>query len=92
MEAGCYNAQMTITAKFDGKSFIPDKPVKLPKGEEVLLSVLRGVKLFGPKNGATARRILESGAVGSWSHRKDIKNSTTFARELRKRAERRGGR
>jgi hypothetical protein len=83
---------MTITAKFDGKSFIPDKPVKLESGARVVLKVLQGVTLFGPKHGATASRILKSGAVGSWAHRKDIKNSTAFARELRKRAERRGGR
>ncbi|MGH7179203.1 MAG: hypothetical protein ACREJC_17630 [Tepidisphaeraceae bacterium] len=83
---------MIITAKFTGKNFVPDEPVKLPRGEQVVLNVMRGVKLLGPKGGSSAAKILKSGAVGSWAHRKDIKNSAEFARRLRRQAERRGGR
>ena len=38
----------------------------------------------------TARDLLQSGLVGLWADRKDIEDSLTFARRLRKQAEQRG--
>lgn len=87
-----YNVSMTITAKFDGKSFVPDKPVKLQRGARVVLKVLEGVTIVGPRKGGTVGDLLKSGAVGAWAHRKDIKDSRSYARGLRRAASRRGGR
>lgn len=38
----------------------------------------------------TAKSLLESGIVGLWANRRDIKNSATFARQLRVSGLRRG--
>ena len=40
----------------------------------------------GGKRRMTARDLLNSGLVGLWKDRTDIKDSVSFARELRKRA------
>ncbi|MFW6115611.1 MAG: hypothetical protein ACOC7Y_00955 [Chloroflexota bacterium] len=39
----------------------------------------------------TARDLLQSGLVGIWADRADIEDSLTFARQLRRKAERRQG-
>ena len=39
----------------------------------------------------TARDLLQSGLVGLWADRTDINDSVVFARQLRERAEQRGG-
>lgn len=39
----------------------------------------------------TARDLLQSGLVGLWADRTDIGDSAVFARQLRERAEQRGG-
>ena len=39
----------------------------------------------------TARDLLQSGLVGLWADRTDISDSVVFARQLRERAEQRGG-
>jgi len=84
---------MTITAKFNGKTFVPDEPVKLSQGERVVLKVFRDVTIIGPATGgSTVQDWADSGIIGAWAHRKDIKNSAAFARKLRKRAESRGPR
>jgi hypothetical protein len=41
--------------------------------------------------GITGAEILASGLVGLWADRDDIQDSVTFAKELRRKAEQRGG-
>jgi hypothetical protein len=43
-----------------------------------------------PQRVMTAASLLESGLVGLWEDRTDIGDSVAFARQLRRRAERRG--
>jgi hypothetical protein len=78
---------MTIKAHFDGKVFIPDEPVDLPKDQPVDLN-FQPVPAPSRKMGTT-RDLLESGLVGIWADRTDITDSLEYARELRRKAERR---
>ncbi len=49
------------------------------------------VKVRQPKiKGVTLGEVLDSGWVGVWANRDDIADSEDYARELRKRASRRG--
>ena len=42
-----------------------------------------------PQRALTARELLQSGLVGLWADREDIDDSLSFARRLRRQAERR---
>jgi len=63
-------------------------PNDFPTGEvEILLVVDSSNKL--PKKGMTGKDLLKSPLLGIWKDRKDIQDSITFARKLRKQAGRR---
>ena len=84
---------MTIKARFDGKVFIPDEPVDLPKDQKVELEIQRA-PTEEPKHW-TAGELLKAvqnnpeltAAVEAMTGGRD---SVEFAQELRRRAERRG--
>jgi len=69
-----------IRAHYDGKAFVPDEPVALPKNTPLFI-------LVGKKRPMTGKDILNSGFVGLWKDRTDIGDSVEFARKLRKDAE-----
>jgi predicted DNA-binding antitoxin AbrB/MazE fold protein len=77
---------MTIKAHFDGKVFVPDEPVDLPKGERIELDVRRPP---GEQNHMTAAELARSEFAGMWRDRTDIGDSTEWARQLRRKIERR---
>jgi hypothetical protein len=84
----------TIRCHFDGKVIVPDGPVSLPVNEPLLADVREETGIVDPSNGKpmTVGELRRSGFIGAWAHRKDIKNSLKFARELRERAQRGTGR
>jgi hypothetical protein len=81
-----------IRCHFDGKVIIPDEPVDLPVNQQFIIRIEPGVVFVDPPGGtpATAKDLIDSGFVGSWADRDDITDSQAFARELRRKAERRG--
>lgn len=76
---------MTIKAHFDGKVFVPDEPVQLEKDQEVEISI------HPPQaetKGMTGAELASGPWVGAWAHRDDIKDSTEFVNEIRRKIER----
>jgi hypothetical protein len=80
---------MTIRCHFDGKVFVPEEPVDFPINQSLLVRVEPGFVIFEPKDGGkgTVGELLKF--VGIWKDRTDITDSLEYARELRRRAERR---
>ena len=66
----------------DGRVTIGGLPYK--KGDRVEVIVMKE-----RKRGMTVRQLLQSPVVGMWEDRNDIADSSEFARELRRKAERR---
>lgn len=82
---------VTIKAHFDGKTIVPDEPVSLPEGTALTVHVEPTVaegKSDREKH-MTMGELLDSGFVGMWKDRDDIKDSLEYARQLRERAQRR---
>jgi hypothetical protein len=79
---------MSIKAHFDGKTIVPDEPVDLPVNQPLQVRV--DLPLSEPQ-GMTGEQIAKSGLVGLWKDRTDIGDTLEFARQLRQRAEKRGG-
>jgi hypothetical protein len=75
---------MTIKAHFDGKVFVPDEPVDLPADREVVLRVESG-----SGNGTAAAAALRLAENAPCRDRPDIGQSAEWARQLRRRIERR---
>ena len=44
---------------------------------------MQAIPLLEPKKTFTARQLLNSGLIGVWENRNDIKDSLTYARQLR---------
>jgi len=74
----------------DGEIYLKGLPYK--KGEPVEMIVMRKSRKIHKKISLTSRRLLDSGIIGLWSDRKDVKNSVKFADKLRKKAQKRGNR
>jgi hypothetical protein len=68
------------TIKKDSEIYLSDLPVF--QGQEVEVIVLIS-PLPEPKKTFTARQLLDSGLIGVWENRTDIKDSLTYARQLR---------
>ena len=68
------------TIKKDGEIYLSDLPVFQGQQVDVVVS-------FSPlpeiKKTFTARQLLNSGLIGVWENRTDIKDSLTYARQLR---------
>ena len=68
------------TIEKDSEIHLSDLPVF--QGQEVEVIVLIS-PLPEPKKTFTARQLLDSGLIGIWENRTDIKDSLTYARQLR---------
>ena len=78
---------VAIRVHYDGKAFVPDEPVEFAPGQRLVVRV----ESETPPSEGTAQDLLSSGLVGVWAHRDDIKDSSEYARDLRRQAERRQG-
>jgi hypothetical protein len=75
------------TIKKKGEITIQNLPVEEGQEVEILL-------LITPENGQkrprlTAKKLLDSGLVGIWKDREEIRDSSEFARQLREKAQNR---
>jgi hypothetical protein len=80
-----------IRCHFDGKVIVPDEPVDLPVNKPLLIRVEPGVVVVEPADGgnSTVGDLLKF--AGIWKDRTDIKDSTEFVQELRRRAQHQEG-
>lgn len=76
------------TVKKDGEIHVNELPFK--KGERIELIVQSESSAKKEKPYMTVKQLLNSGLVGLWKDRKDIKDGATFARKLREKAQNRG--
>jgi hypothetical protein len=74
---------MTIKAHFDGKVFVPDEPVHLPKNHQVTIDLESNSH---PRPVITSSELAASDVVGIWADRSDIGNSVDYVNQLRRRA------
>ncbi|NMF58441.1 hypothetical protein [Pseudanabaena yagii] len=72
------------TIEKDSEIHLSDLPVF--QGQEVEVIVLIS-PLPEPKKTFTARQLLNSGLIGIWEDRTDIKDSLTYARQLREQSQ-----
>ena len=72
------------TIEKDGEIHLSDLPVV--RGQEVEVIVLIS-PLPEPKKTFTARQLLDSGLIGVLENRTDIKDSLTYARQLREQSQ-----
>ena len=78
---------VAFKAHFDGKVIVPDEPVDLTPNQRLIVHV-ETVEPEKPR-GMTGAELAKSEIVGIWADRTDIGDSVEFARELRRRVERR---
>jgi len=71
----------------DGEILLTGLPYK--KGQRIEMIILPESPIVLEGNYMTAGDLLESGLVGIWKDRDDIKDSVAYARKLRKQAQRR---
>jgi hypothetical protein len=84
---------MTIKGRFDGKVFVPDEPVDLPKDQRVSMDVQPAPAIDGkPMTAGDLLELVRSNpeATAAWEALAAGRDSVEVARELRRRAERRG--
>jgi hypothetical protein len=79
---------MTVKAHYDGKVFVPDEEVDLPKDQQVLLEI-QGTTGEAEQKPLTAGELATGEWVGAWADRTDITDSTEFINEIRRRIDRR---
>ena len=72
----------------DGEVVITGLPYK--KGQVVEVIVLAQAREPAPRSHLTVRQLRRSGIIGLWKDRTDIQDSTTYAQQLRERAQKRG--
>ena len=77
---------MTIKVHFDGKVLVPQEPVDLPKDQVLEVTINQAAT---DKRYMSGAELAKSEIVGMWKDRTDIKDSTEFVNELRRRIERR---
>ena len=76
-----------IVAK-DGEVLVRGIPYK--KGQVVEIIVLPQPVRTMPRSHLTVRQLRESGLIGLWKDRYDIRDSAAYARRLREQAQKRG--
>ena len=79
--------QQTIQKR--GELTLRNLPVEKGQQVEVLLLFSPSEKSKRPR--LTARQLLHSDIIGLWKERRDITDSTTYARQLREQAQKRPG-
>ena len=72
----------------DGQITITDLPYK--EGQVVEVILLAQPQETVPRSRLTVRQLRQSGIIGLWQDRTDIKDSATYARQLREQAQKRG--
>ena len=70
----------------DGEILVTGLPCK--KGQHVEMILLIEPSAM-PRRYLTAQQLLHSGLIGLWKDREDIKDSASYARQLREQAQRR---
>ncbi len=78
---------MTIKARFDGKVLVPDEPLNLQKDQRVELEIRPAPPTS--RKYLTLAEFAASRVAGMWEDRDDIKDSSEFVNQLRRRIERR---
>jgi hypothetical protein len=68
------------TIEKDSEIHLSDLPVFQGQQVDVIVSLS---PLSEPKKTFTVRKLLDSGLIGVWENRTDIKDSVTYARQLR---------
>jgi len=68
------------TIEKDGEIHLSDLPVFQGQQVDVVVSLS---PLPEPKKTFTVRQLLDSGLIGVWENRTDIKDSLTYSRQLR---------
>ena len=76
-----------IIAK-DGELLVRGIPYK--KGQLVEIIVYPQARKIVPRSHLTVRQLRQSGLIGLWKERKDIKDSSAYAHRLREKAQKRG--
>ena len=72
----------------DGEVVITDLPYK--KGQTVEIILLLQPTRIAPRSRLTVRQLRQSGLIGLWKDRNDIRDSSAYARRLREQAQKRG--
>ncbi|MEA3340141.1 MAG: hypothetical protein U9R15_09260 [Chloroflexota bacterium] len=72
----------------DGEVVITDLPYK--KGQAVEIILLLQPTRIAPRSRLTVQQLRQSGLIGLWKDRNDIRDSAVYARRLRERAQKRG--
>ena len=72
----------------DGEVVITDLPYKKGQAVEIIL-LLQPTKIT-PRSRLTVRQLRQSGLIGLWKDRNDIRDSAVYARRLREQAQKRG--
>lgn len=72
----------------DGEVVIKGLPYK--KGQAVEIILLLKPTRIAPRPRLTVRRLRQSGLIGLWKDRNDIRDSSAYARQLREQAQKRG--
>ena len=72
----------------DGQITVKDLPYE--EGQVVEVILLARPQETVPRSRLTARQLRQSGIIGLWRDRTDIKDSATYARQLREQAQNRG--
>jgi len=80
--------RLQATIEKDGEIVMTGLPYK--KGQRVEMILLSETPIGLRRTTLTARRLLQSGFIGLWKDRQDIRDSTVYARVLREAAQRRG--
>lgn len=73
----------------DGEILVTGLPYKKGQSIEVILLPESSTKFL--KKHLTAKELLNSGLIGLWKDREDIKDSADYARQLREKAQNRRG-
>jgi len=76
-----------VVAK-DGEVLVRGIPYK--KGQVVEIIVLPQPMRTAPRSHLTVRQLRQSGLIGLWKDRYDIRDSAAYARRLREQAQKRG--
>jgi len=72
----------------DGKVAITDLPYR--KGQTVQVILLLEPTRVVPRSRLTVQQLRQSGLIGLWKDRNDIRDSSAYARRLREQAQKRG--
>lgn len=73
------------TMEKDGEMHLSDIPFKKGEKLEVIIRSIESYKEDRPT--LTARKLLELGLTGMWKDRKDLRDSSIYARNLREQAQ-----